>query len=352
MHWKIFLATALLGSLAFQVVTTSAAQPDSMAVPFMTQFDGSKFAASDCGPASVAMAIDYATGEHFTPLQARQAIIQLPGGGYASNPDSGTAIGDLARVARAHKVEAFMGDGAASTGWSSARIRLHLSQGHPVIVLTRLSYLPGYKPGSTVDHYILLTGATSGGYVYNDPAISGGSKRTITEAQLQMAQRMSSIPGQGAAFAGPPSAAPAPAPAPAPTGPTQKVTVKVGDTLSQLAEHYGVTVQQIAALNRGTIFDVNHIEVGQAIKVPQPQDDPEPTAAPAESDAKPAAPTDPDDAKTPTSASGAQDAKTQPAVTDAKTPASTNDSKKPATAASVAPTPHTGGDGKSGPKIQ
>lgn len=309
MHWKIFLATALLGSLAFQVVSTSAAAPDAMAVPFMTQFDGSKFAASDCGPASVAMAIDYATGEHLTPLQARQALIKLPGGGYAANPDSGTAIGDLARIARAHNVEAFMGDGAASAGWNSARIRNHLSQGHPVIVLTRLSYLPGYKPGSTVDHYIILTGATSSGYVYNDPAISNGSRRTITEAQLQTAQRMSSVPGQGAAFAGPAPAAPV---ASAPDAPTQKVTVKVGDTLSQLAERYSISLQDLVALNRPTISNVNHIEVGQVIRVPEPQADLD------------AAPT------------------------------SANDAKKSAAPATPTPTPtpHLGGDGKSGQKFQ
>src|SRR5579864_8655445 len=350
MHWKIFLATALLGSLAFQVVTTSAAQPDSMAVPFMTQFDGSKFAASDCGPASVAMAIDYATGEHLTPLQARQAIIQLPGGGYASNPDSGTAIQDLARIARAHKVDAFMGDGPGSTGWTTARIRAHLSQGHPVIVLTRLSYLPGYKPGSTVDHYIILTGATSAGYIYNDPAISNGAKRSISEAQLQMAQRMSSVPGQGAAFSGP-----APV-APVPDVPTQKITVKVGDTLSQLAEQYGMSLQDLVALNRASISNVNHIEVGQVIKVPQPKDEPEAAAAPGGSEAKPAASTNggPDakaaasasgssdakaatsasggaDAKAATSASGSTDAKaaTSAASTDTKAAAPASDAKAP-----------------------
>src|SRR5438445_10422182 len=185
MRWKVFIAGALVGSLAFQTVLVSAEQRDALAVPFLSQFDGSPFAASDCGPASVAMAINYATGEHMTPLQARQAIIKLPGGGYASNPESGTAIQDLPRLARAHHVEAFMGDGAASTGWGPERIRQHLSQGHPVIVLTRIGYLPGYNTSTQVDHYIILTGANGSGYVYNDPALGNGAKRTITEKQLQ-----------------------------------------------------------------------------------------------------------------------------------------------------------------------
>jgi LysM repeat protein len=220
------------------------------------------------------MAIDYATGEHLTPLQAREAIIKLPGGGYAANPDSGTAIQDLARVARAHEVEAFMGDGAASTGWGPARIRQHLAQGHPVIVLTRIGYLPGYKPSTNVDHYIILTGATASGYVYNDPAMANGSKRTISEQQLQLAQRMAIIPGQGAAFGGPPAAEPeltiaGTSAEPLASTSTVQITVRAGDTLYQLAKHYGVELQQLVALNRATISNPNHIEVGQVLDLPQ-----------------------------------------------------------------------------------
>jgi LysM repeat protein len=278
MRWKLFLAGVLLGTLVFQIVPTSAEQRDAMPVPFFTQFDGSVFAASDCGPASVAMAIDYATGEHLTPLQARQALIKLPGGGYAANPDSGTAIQDLARVARAHHVEAFMGDGAASVGWGPERIRRHLAQGHTVIVLTRLAYLPGYKPTSAIDHYIILTGANASGYVYNDPGMGSGSKRTISEKQLQQAQRGSGVPGQGAAFAGPQPMIETP-PAPA-DGSTVKVTVKPGDTLSGLAERFGIGLQELVTLNAASVKNVNHIEVGQVLNVPDGAGPAAATAAP------------------------------------------------------------------------
>jgi LysM repeat protein len=267
MRWKLFIASAILASLVFQSLTTEAEQRDALPVAFLSQFDGSPFAATDCGPASVAMAINYATGEHLTPLQARQAIIHLPGGGYAANPSSGTAIQDLARLARAHNVDAFVGDGAASTGWGPERIRLHLSQGHPVIVLTRLGYLPGYSPTAQVDHYIVLTGANGSGYVYNDPALPTGNKRTISDKQLQIAQRMAGVPGQGAAFAGPAPAAAERASAP-PTGQTYlQVTVKRGDTLSQLAERFGVDLQHVVALNH--LPNLDHIEVGQVLKIPE-----------------------------------------------------------------------------------
>ena len=47
--------------------------------------------ALNSGPTSVAMAINFATGQKLTPLQVRQAIAKLPGGGYAANTASGTA---------------------------------------------------------------------------------------------------------------------------------------------------------------------------------------------------------------------------------------------------------------------
>jgi LysM repeat protein len=270
MRWKVFVASAVLASVVFQTLSADAEQRDALPVPFATQLDGSAFAATDCGPASVAMAINYATGGHLTPLQARQAIMRLPGGGYAANPSSGTAIQDLARLAGAHHVDAFLGDGAASTGWGPERIRLHLSQGHPVIVLTRLAQLPGYAPTSQVDHYIILTGANTAGYVYNDPAMGNGAKRAISEKQLQVAQRAAGVPGQGAAFAGRANAPTASSAPGKPTdGPTRQVTVARGDTLSQLAERYGVELQQIVALNRPALPNIDHIEVGQVLKLPE-----------------------------------------------------------------------------------
>lgn len=238
-------------------------------MPFATQFDGTRYAATDCGPASVAMAINFATGSHMTPIQARQELMRMPGVGYATNPDSGTAIGDLARLARAHQVETFMGDGSGSTGWGPERIRHHLAQGHPVVVLTRLAYLPGYRADSSVDHYIILTGATNSGYVYNDPAMSNGARRTISEKQLQLAQRASSVPGQAAAFAGPePEQVAASVETPLDEAPLGHVTVVRGDTLSRLADRYGIELRQLIELNPLTARNPDYIEVGQVLNVP------------------------------------------------------------------------------------
>jgi LysM repeat protein len=279
MRWKVFIVGALLGSLAFQSLPGIADQRDALSVGFLSQMDGSQFAQTNCGPASVAMAINYATGQKLTPLAVREAIARLPGGAYARNPASGTAVGDLARIAREHSVEVFPGDGPSSVGWGPERIRKHLEQGHPVIVLTRLAHLPGYSSASQVDHYILVIGATATGFVYNDPGQSAGARRTISQAQLQLAKRSSGVPGQGVAFGGPSGSKPTVASSdPQPDDPpTLKYTVVRGDTVSQLARTHGVSQQQFVALNRGIVRNVNHIEVGQILNVPAP---PTPMATP------------------------------------------------------------------------
>jgi hypothetical protein len=267
-RWPILvaLAVALVGGVAVLdgAPSSLAAGPrDMLAIPFMSQLDGSLYAGSDCGPASVAMVIAYQTGERLTPLQVRKEIIKLPGGGYAADPGSGTAIRDLGRIARAHGVEVYFGDGPSSVGWGTQRIRAHLAEGQPVIVLTRLAYLPGYAATAEVDHYIVLTGTTPGGFTYHDPALRNGAERTITEAQLARAQRAATVPGQGAAFEGQPRAA-------EPEVPTLEVSVVAGDTLSGIAARYGIDLNAIVKLNPGGLRSVDHIEVGQRLLVPAP----------------------------------------------------------------------------------
>ena len=63
-----------------------------------------------------------------------------------------------------------------------------------------------------------------------------------------------------------------PAPTPSPTPPAEikstEYTVLPGDTLSEIADRFGVTVDQIAATNG--IDDVDLINVGQRILIPTP----------------------------------------------------------------------------------
>ena len=271
MRWRTLFIGAVFGTLIYQAFDAAPmllAGSSGLALPFLNQFDGSAYAATDCGPASVAMVIDFETGEHLTPLQARQAIIKLPGAGYAANPNSGTAIQDLGRLARAHGLEVIAGDGAASIGWGPERLRKHLDQGHPVIVLTRVGYLPGYTPGTPIDHYIVLTGTTASGYVYQDPALSNGAGRTISVHQLQLAQAASSVPGQGMAFDGPGLKAASIELSQDVDQTVVEIAVQPGDTLSKIATRYNVALADLIGVNRTTITNPNLIHVGQIVRVP------------------------------------------------------------------------------------
>ncbi len=49
--------------------------------------------------------------------------------------------------------------------------------------------------------------------------------------------------------------------------PTKPYTIKPGETLAQIAQRYGLTVQQLAALNG--ISNPNHVQAGQEIRVPK-----------------------------------------------------------------------------------
>ncbi len=49
--------------------------------------------------------------------------------------------------------------------------------------------------------------------------------------------------------------------------PTTTYQIKAGETLTDIAERYGLTVEELAALNG--ISNPNNIQVGQRIKVPR-----------------------------------------------------------------------------------
>lgn len=205
----ILCAASLLGASApvasAQETTTSSAATARMAVPFLSQFDGSTYQATNCGPTNLAMVLRYFGDARVTPDQLRRELIRLPGGGYAADTNSGTAIQDLAVLARARGVQVLMGPGPGSTGWTLARIAEQVRQGRPTMVLTRLNQLPGFANAPAgFEHWITITGVSGDNYTYQDSAMSApaGANRSMTGGQLANAMRQSSVPGQGAAFSG------------------------------------------------------------------------------------------------------------------------------------------------------
>lgn len=76
----------------------------------------------------------------------------------------------------------------------------------------------------------------------------------------------------------PPTTAPAPGGV---TGATGKYTIKPGDTLSGIAQEFGITVEELVKLNN--ITDPNQIQAGQVLTVPAkgaPTSAPGPTPSP------------------------------------------------------------------------
>jgi hypothetical protein len=81
--------------------------------------------------------------------------------------------------------------------WSTDAVRWHVQQGHPVITLVKYRNLPGHTSSvSTFDHYIVISGLTPNGFIYNDAAFAStlGYGLEISDVELEYAWDNSSIP--------------------------------------------------------------------------------------------------------------------------------------------------------------
>ncbi len=168
-----------------------------LAVPHRTQFDGTLYAQTNCGPASLGMILE-AYGLKGYPTDAvRGEVNRLQGD---SNPDNGTSLYAIASVAQRTGLHPV----GLSKRWTLDEVRQSLAQGRPVITLTRYADLPGNgraDPGT--NHYIVLSGLAGDQFIYNDPAYSQGSGRglLIPADTLARAWANSDVPGQAVAFA-------------------------------------------------------------------------------------------------------------------------------------------------------
>jgi murein DD-endopeptidase MepM/ murein hydrolase activator NlpD len=161
--------------------------------PYYSQFDGSVWAESNCGPTALAMALG-AVGRSAHPLTLR-TLANRQMGSYS--PYNGTTWEALAYAARQY--------GATPTGlyqgryyrqWTTNALMSELAQKHPVLLLVRYRALPDHQQSSYYgDHYIVALGYDrQGNLIYNDPAIHGdGSDRTLTPSQLANAWGRTSV---------------------------------------------------------------------------------------------------------------------------------------------------------------
>jgi LysM repeat protein len=161
--------------------------PPIIAAPYNSQFDGSIWAETNCGPTSLSMALG-ALGVNVDQITLRHLADKQMG---FENPNDGTTWESLAYAAKAEGISnkgLSNGNGKGYRSWSLDDLKSELAKGHPVILLVHYRALTDHFGSAFYgDHYIVALGFdASGNLVYNDPAFktSPGSDRTIDPANL------------------------------------------------------------------------------------------------------------------------------------------------------------------------
>jgi hypothetical protein len=166
-----------------------------LGVPFRTQIDGGDFQYVNCGPASLTMVLA-AFGLEVGPSQVRDYLNSLIDN---YNTDLGTSLDVLAHIGRDAGLTPMdlYSDQGGYRYWSTDAVRWHVEQGRPVITLVKYRDLPGHgQSRSEFDHYVVISGLTPNGFIYNDAAFAStlGYGLEISDIELQYAWENSSIP--------------------------------------------------------------------------------------------------------------------------------------------------------------
>jgi hypothetical protein len=172
-----------------------------LGVPFRSQLDGGDFQFVNCGPASLTMVLA-GFGLDVGPSQVRDYLNNLIDN---YNTDLGTSLDVLSRIATQAGLTPMdlYSDQGGYRNWSTDAVRWHVQQGHPVITLVKYRNLPGHTSSlSDFDHYIVITGLTPNGFIYNDGAFATtlGYGLEISDVELEYAWDNSSIPHHAVAM--------------------------------------------------------------------------------------------------------------------------------------------------------
>jgi SdrD B-like protein/peptidase C39-like protein len=172
-----------------------------LGVPFRSQIDGGDFQYVNCGPASLTMVLA-GFGLEVGPSQVRDYLNNLIDN---FDTDLGTSLDVLSRIATQAGLTPMdlYSDQGGYRNWSTDAVRWHVQQGHPVITLVKYRDLPGHTSSlSQFDHYIVITGLTPNGFIYNDGAFTTtlGYGLEISDVELEYAWENSSIPHHAVAL--------------------------------------------------------------------------------------------------------------------------------------------------------
>jgi hypothetical protein len=173
---------------ALQLWQPSPDHPDVIPAPIYSQFDGTIWAGSNCGPSSLAMGLA-AIGINADQTTLRhQANAQMG----SADPDEGTTWEALEAAAWSvgAGTKGLVG-GHGYRAWGVDDLKKELGLGHPVLLLVRYRALPDHAGSAFYgDHYIVALGFDrNGDLVYNDPAgnVAHGNHRRLTLAELDHA---------------------------------------------------------------------------------------------------------------------------------------------------------------------
>ncbi|MHB1413654.1 MAG: C39 family peptidase [Chloroflexota bacterium] len=226
MRWQslALVVGILVASLFASVSPAQAAEDLVLPVPYRSQFDGTVWAASNCGPTSIAMVLE-AYDQDVPTKTLRDRANQLYG---IASPGTGTRIEDLARVVQERGLTTFgLMDGRAFHKWTLDDVRAEIEAGRPVVALVYYPSLPNHKGGAAVGHYIVIVGVEGDDFLFNDSATHNGSgyQVPITATQLTHAWQYSSHPMSG--FSVGPAA-----------GEPSLLSASVQDAPFKIGEHY------------------------------------------------------------------------------------------------------------------
>jgi LysM repeat protein len=142
-------------------------------MPFRSQLDGSPYAGSNCGPATLGMLMSY-FDEWWLTQGIRRDVNKFQG---TTSYDSGSSWEAIAYAARERGFQVVgLYDGAGNyRQWTIEDMVEQTRAGRPVMVLVRYWSLPGHGDSSWWgDHYIAFVGLTpSGDVIYHDAAFPG-----------------------------------------------------------------------------------------------------------------------------------------------------------------------------------
>ena len=189
---KVNIVFVLILSLVSLVSSFSPVSADGgrIWIPWRSQFDGTTYASSNCGPAALGMAMSH-FGEWWSSNGIRESVNSYLGYWGEDGGSSWESLKHAAGIRDFGTVGLYDSEGFY-TKWTIDELVAQTSAGRPVILLVRYWSLPGNEYDAWWgDHYIVFLGLTPDGYVvYHDPAYSNplfGSYRVMSQERLMRA---------------------------------------------------------------------------------------------------------------------------------------------------------------------